>query len=322
MSFVNTNNIGTHYNHMQSEALEQPQVYYFGGNPYTDPAYTDVGYFHIEDSEYSTFVYHPIIPGNYPVLYFFGGFAGFVPSEMYTTVFKRIASLGVITIGFDILDPFPTYVKYFLQEHSFLKQNLNDRIANYAPNVLAIYTNNTAFSCHSGGCDIIAKIFDQDPDIGQVILLMDPVGYVIDHHMTTTTPTFITGSGIGDQFPLPCAPPGQSFKRFYNEWNCPKISYNATGYGHCAFADDVVYYVCKYTVCKEGPQSHEELDRYRSWASGVMVAMLGASLQGPASGCPGNPKQYVFDTSTMPINVSHFKVDFGCKDILRHTCLV
>ena len=47
-------------------------------------------------------MYFPVQPGSYVPLIFISGFAGFLYSEMYSTVLTQLATHGYIVIGIDL----------------------------------------------------------------------------------------------------------------------------------------------------------------------------------------------------------------------------
>jgi Chlorophyllase len=282
-------------------------LYSFKGDPFTaDEGPLKVGRRVIFPSfdRYMTEMHFPETPGNYPSLFFVGGIGGEIPAIFYSELLRRIASYGVVVLGFNLEDPFDKTDDFF-RELTYLRKELDTRTADYLPEgVWADVYDHSMFACHSGGCYTEAAILRSNASVVQGAIFFDPVGYVWSDETAVSFPILFEGSQFGASFPLPCASAGMSFHTFYKHWSSPKIVMNVTGAGHCDWIDDYLVPECSI-FCKSGDV---KIWPFKRWASGQAVAMMGSAV---LDNC--DMVKYLLDPSSMPTAVTHVTHDFSSK---------
>jgi len=159
-----------------ARGIAKPETYTFKGDPYSDamPPPFDVAEFAVSpldgNRSVGAIIYTPKLtntskPTAFKVMWFVGGFDGYVRGWAYEDVLRGMAARGIISIAVDDIrcsymvdyPPFLTPARAW--DHiSFLDEYLPTYLAaNGVLNVVPDF-NKISLGCHSGGCDVVASM--------------------------------------------------------------------------------------------------------------------------------------------------------------------
>jgi len=267
-------------------------------------------YFPIKDSEVLQ-IYYPIGSDNesFASIMFVGGLAGVVPIVAYSEFCQRIASHGLVVIGFTCLElPTDDVADVVEQTAKWIEANLT----NFIPN-LKIDFQRSYLMGHSSGSKIVVKLLDNNCLNYKGVILLNPVdgadpwGIINDFVITPgkfvnyTTPSLTVGDGLGtvpvNSFFPACEPVKMNFPRFYQAHYCPKYAVNATIWGHADILDPL-YWEASRLICTPNQDPNANYANYRRFMSGVVVAFW-QTIEG--ENC--KYAQYILDERTYPTGI-------------------
>jgi len=240
-------------------------TYIFTGNPFTSTGVFNTSQFAVDPlaSSVGAVVYTPNAStlDSFPVIWFVGGYDGFVPGWGYSNMLQTLAAHGFITVAItdirctDMVSPVPFLTSARAWSHiAWLKDNLDTLLVNQT-GITTVKSNWSSLTlmCHSGGCEITTEMnvyVNASSHLISANINMGPyfnsdAGYdqLLANH---TTPTLSFATELAEQGYPSCSFPFFDYAALFYQWPsaAPKMMFSVPGRGHCDIYDNDRWYGC------------------------------------------------------------------------------
>ncbi|CAG0897200.1 unnamed protein product [Darwinula stevensoni] len=244
--------------------------------------------------KYNLDLYVPRTESPLPVLYFLPGFQATVPSTLYSTVLKHVASHGFLVVG--VWNPLGIIDSDYRAKElegvvGWVERNLENWLRKDLPLQVSLDHARSTLACQSAGCHIAVSFLSNQGCANFKSLVMispvdgkDPFGIIQQFIITPnekvpfSIPSLTLAAGLDPLQTIPffpaCAPENLSNKRFFDAMrDVPRWYISATDYGHADLLDPI--YVAGnqlLKVCSTNPLTDKAT--YRRYIAGQIIAFL------------------------------------------------
>ena len=244
-------------------------------------------------------VWAPRELGEYPTVAFASAFGMITPSRVYSKLFERLASHGVVVAGFSkINNPnYPILAAEFGHAVNWMEANLTGTLSSHGLAAVADVQHRLVVAGHSAGNHIVTRMLEDGCGLAKAFIMVDPVDGVDPFGMIKqfvihppakvnfTIPALHIETG-NDPVPAfrhakkypACAPANMSNNRFYDAWRGPIWQINATRYGHLDVCDNGIFRLVSSPICRE--EKGVDLTIYRDTVADLMHCFIRGILDG------------------------------------------
>lgn len=197
---------------------------------------------------------------SFPVVWFVGGYDGFVPGWGYSQMLQIIASHGFIAIAItdirctDMVSPVPFLTSKRAWEHiTWLRGNLGSLFQDFNVTAVADWSK-LVLMCHSGGCEITTGMnLYLNATTASAIAANINLGPYFNGYAgydkllaNRTTPTLAFATILAEYGWPPCSFAQYDYAALYSQWpdKAPKMQFAVPERGHCDIYDDDHWYRC------------------------------------------------------------------------------
>jgi len=242
-------------------------TYAFQGNPYNSSGVYTTSEFAVDPTvaPVGAVVYAPNIMNathamQFSVIWFVGGYDGFVPGWGYSQMLRQLASHGFIVVAItdirctDMVSPLPFLTSARAWMHiDWLQEHLAGMFLSSAMGPLSADWSKLVLMCHSGGCEITMGMNAYHPNANSLIAANINIGPYFNSYagygqlfQNRTTPSLSFATALAEGGYPSCSFPGSDYATLYEQWptHAPKMMFLVPKRGHCDIYDDDRWYGC------------------------------------------------------------------------------